>query len=133
MKRQKASDVFRETESLLSGKTSSFREAFPDVEDIKVDITENGIFGSMHGDPRTPTYTKRTFPGEYVDCSATLCYGGGVNLGQLVRDMLPTRQRELEIRCVCQGYEGSPKGRRKYRPCINSFKVTIGISYVDAE
>ena len=129
-RRQKASDVFRETEFLIARKTSSFSEAFPDVEDVEVEITEEGRLSEWTTDrTRTTTYTKTDFPGEYVDCSNPLCHGGGVRIAQLVRNMGYGRQQELEEARLCRGQEGSPKGRRVYGPCDNYFKVKIKISY----
>jgi hypothetical protein len=43
----------------------------------------------------------------------------------MARDHLP----ELQVSKFCQGNEGSAKGRRIYRKCLNSFEVKVVIKY----
>lgn len=131
-KRQKASDVFAATEFVFSQKTSSFSKAFPEIEDLVVEIVEtgNGVLG--HGLNRS-IYGRSNFPGEFVNCSNPSCYNGGIRIGQLVRNMGYDRTEKWEDSFVlCQGYEGSPKGRRRYRSCLNRFSVKIEITYHDS-
>lgn len=126
-KRMKASDVFRDTEFLF-GKKGTFTEAFPEIEDLRVTVVESG--DGVWGDNREAIYSKAHPPGEYVNCSNPLCYNGGVGLGQLIRNMTYSRTEKWEQEYMsCRGYEGSPKGRRKYGPCFNSFAVKIQITY----
>lgn len=127
--RMKASDVFRETNFLFSRK-ASFDEAFPEIEDIVIEVAEDG-HGVRHwgrDDPKR-IYKKPHLPGEYVDCSNPLCYNGGVSVGSIIRDMVRERATKRETSEICHGYEGSPKGRRKYSSCMNFFKVKISITY----
>lgn len=121
--RKKASDVFRETEFLLAEKVP-FSKAFPQIKDIVIEITESNGFQKSER-----RYQKSNFPGEYVDCSNTLCYNGGIQIGSMVRDMVLANKTVSKISRSCQGYEGSPKGRRRYRPCIHFFWVEITIEY----
>lgn len=65
-KRQKASDVFRESKFVFGGKVP-FEEAFPEIKDIKVVCRETGYGVSRYSSKST--YTLSTIPGEYVDCS----------------------------------------------------------------
>ena len=127
-RRQKASDVFRDAELLFGSKTSNFSKAFPEIKDIEVKVREEGR--GLYSGSRTGTYTRANFPGQYVDCSNTLCYNGGFSLGNLVHGMTYSRKQEEEWEHIfCQGHEGSPKGRRNYGPCPNSFNVKIKIVY----
>ena len=126
-KRQKASDVFRESEFLIAEKTSDFAKAFPDIATVKVQVTEEGHFPA-YDRSRTRTYTQGEF-GEYIDCSNPLCHNGGIRIGQQLRAMQWGRQPMLEEMMFCQGKEGSPKGRRVYGPCMNSFKIKVEVSY----
>jgi len=121
--RKKASDVFRETEFLLAEKVP-FSKALPQIKDIVIEITESNGFQKSER-----RYQKSNFPGEYVDCSNTLCYNGGIQIGSMVRDMVLANKTVSKISRSCQGYEGSPKGRRRYRPCIHFFWVEITIEY----
>ena len=125
-KRQKASDVFRESNFLFAQK-GTFAEAFPTIEKLRVEVTESGRgVGTWYDGPAV--YTETT-TGEYVNCSNTLCYNGGFRLGGLLRQMVRNGEKELEVTEFCQGYNGSPKGRRNYGPCGNGFKVKIVIEY----
>ena len=126
---QKASDVFRDT-TFVFAKKAPFDEAFPEIEDLKVEITESGEGVSEWSHKRI--YTKKYFPGEYIDCSNSLCYNGGVSIGSILRGMVVSKQTTLEDSKLCQGSEGSPKGRRIYRKCLNSFKIKVEIKYKDA-
>lgn len=122
-KRQKASDVFRETDFFMA-KKSPFEEAFLDISDIRIEVTERKNFSSAD---RKRYYGKDA--SEYVDCSNPACYNGGFRLGALIRNMVNRGQTELETTEFCQGYHGSPKGRRNYGPCEHRFKVIIKIKY----
>jgi hypothetical protein len=125
-KRQKASDIFRETEPFF-GRKVSFKEAFPEIKEIKVVCSEKGHGVDQYSSRRT--YTLRSMPGEYVDCSNPLCYNGGFSLGQILSEMVSKRKAHFEGYQKCKGYEGSPKGRRKYRDCFNFWDITVDIVY----
>jgi len=128
-RRQKASDVFRESEFVFVQKVS-FEEAFPEIKDLTVEVEESGHGVSEWN--RKRTYRKQYFPGEYIDCSNPLCYNGGFSIGSILREMVRNRQTELETSKLCQGNEGSPKGRRIYRKCMNFFKIKVSIKYREA-
>lgn len=131
--RQKASDVFREKDYLL-GKTTSFGEAFPMIEDLRVVVTEYGddVRGIM-GDygERKHYFSIDHPPGEYVDCSNEICYNGGVRVGQYLRQMVRQGETEGEFSDFCQGDEGSPKGQNKYGPCDHRFETEIELTYTE--
>jgi hypothetical protein len=126
----KATDVFNERHTLL-GKTSKFEEAFPGVAEIKVIVDEDGEGVWRYGrNTGKRSYTSRSV-GEYVDCSNPRCYNGGFNIGQQIRFMMDEKKTRTSLTFHCQGYEGSPKGRKKSGPCFNFFKVDIEVSYKD--
>ncbi len=124
----KASDVFREADFIFARKVS-FAEAFPMIETIDIVVRENG-----DGVPawRRERFLGKATAGEYVDCSNPLCFDGGVSIGKLVRAMVAAGDSDShEAYELCQGNEGSPKGRRIYRNCLNSFKLDIHIDYLE--
>jgi hypothetical protein len=130
----KASDVFAQAEYVFSKKVP-FREAFPQIEDMQIEVNEKGagVDSWLPEDDGPRRYTMSNLPGEYINCSNPLCYNGGFSVGDLIREMIREQKSTLKASRVCQGYEGSPKGRRKYRKCVNSFTVTIRVVYKPAQ
>jgi hypothetical protein len=124
-KRQKASDVFREGNFLLASRVS-FSEGFPSIRELRVEVAESGQGVRTSYGPAL--LTEKTC-GEYFDCSNTLCVNGGFSIGSILRDMVKAGETERQVTRFCQGYEGSPKGRRNYGPCDDSFDVTVKILY----
>ena len=127
--RKKASDIHRETDYVFSRKVS-FKDAFPTIKSARVRTEESGYSpsGRYFDKPRVRVYDENNL-GEYIDCSNRLCYGGGFSIGQILREMVDEKQTHLETTKFCKGYEGSPKGKRRYRSCVNNWKVTVDIEY----
>ena len=125
-KRMKASDVFRETNYVFSQKVP-FREAFPEIKSLSISVEESGY--GVHKGWETRHYSLDTPPGEFIDCSNPICYNGGFSICNVIRRMIQKKETHHEGSAICQGYEGSPKGRRKYRDCINYFKYVVDIEY----
>ena len=124
--RMKASDVFRETNYVFVKKEKDFDKAFPGIESVRMEIKEIG--SHEYRKRGISVYTKETFR-EYHDCTNTLCYNGGFSMGQIVREMIQDNKTHWEGNKICQGYEGSPKGRRKYRKCVNMWSIKVDIEY----
>lgn len=124
IKRMKASDVASGRQYLIRGEKTTFEEAFPSVKSVAVEVAETD-----YGIPlKTRTYYKDSL-GECIDCSNQRCYGGGFDLGAILRDMIENRITNRETTEFCQGYEGSPKGRKNYGPCGRRFVVKVKITY----
>ena len=126
--RQKASDVFRESNFLFATK-SGFDKAFPQIANLSGTVAEDGNGVSNWRSVRR--VSKDT--GEFFDCSNPRCYNGGFSVGDILRGMVASRTKHKEDTRYCQGYEGSPKGRRRYRHCMNRFFVAIDIEYRDPD
>lgn len=124
--RKKAMDVFRESNFLFSEKVQ-FEEAFPMIEEINIEVKENGH--GVYQWNENSHYSKSYIPGEYINCKNPLCYNGGFSIGSILREMIAMRQTNLETVKICQGHEGSPKGRKIYRKCLNSFHIKVFIKY----
>jgi hypothetical protein len=125
-RRKKASDVFADT-TYLFAKKASFQEVFPELEEARVEVEETGE--GVYERSRRSVLSSKTHLSEFVNCSNPLCYNGGVSIGSIIRSMVAQKQTELETTKLCQGYEGSPKGRRKYRQCFNFFTVKVALTY----
>lgn len=90
--RLKASDVFRQTNYLFSKKVS-FGEAFPEIEDLTVEVEEMGhVIREWN---RKRTYGKQ-YLGEYIDCSNPICYNGGFSIGSILREMVRKKETTKE-------------------------------------
>jgi len=126
-KRLKAQDVFK-CDTLFGEKVSEFSKAFPDIASLR-GMVEEFDFGSLE---RTMYYSESNI-GEYINCGNPRCYNGGFQLGQQLRFMSYDKETKKKFNIHCQGYEGSPKGRKKYGPCDRHFKVEIEIVYKEEE
>src|SRR5687767_6765746 len=117
-KREKLSDVHNRSEYVLAPKTT-FEKAYPTIAKLLVKVSE-GAGG--FGESRTITLTEQDFS-HAVNCSNPVCYGGGVEVGWFIHDMVRAGKTEDSTSKSCQGYEGSPKGKKRYRSCMNFFRV----------
>ena len=96
------------------------------VDQITISVKEEGEGVFSNGEN---IYSNKTSIGEFINCSNPLCYGGGINIGNILRQMVREKQVSFENSEVCRGNEGSPKGKRVYRKCLNLFRVSIKIKY----
>lgn len=104
-----------------------FDEAFPTVEEITVEYKENGYM--LHPYQKSSgTYTKETLVPKR-DCNNISCKQGGFSIESVIRKMVLIKQTKLETAIGCKGHEGSPKGRRRGRDCMNHLELNILIKY----
>ena len=141
--KEKASATSRETNDLFSNKVS-FNEAISETEDIFIEVkefesslrkSENDIewekaMGSYSSYPRVHRYSKNHLPGENINCSNALCFNGGFSIASIVKTMISKKEKFKEGKEHCRGYEGSPKGKHKYRDCSHQFEYKITIKYL---
>lgn len=118
----KGSEVFERSEFIM-GRKAPWREVFPSIDQIRIEVTERGRGVSEGGIMVFDTYR------EYVDCHNPLCYGGGVRISLMLPDMVRNRRVDHEESRRCDGYEGSPKTRKFRKPCFNHFTVKIHLTY----
>jgi len=128
--REKASDIFNDTDHVFSKKVS-FNEAFPQLEDYTIEVLE--LEDMMWGkEVRTRLFNRDNPPVESVDCSNHICYSGGISIGSILRNMVREGKTEEAVTEKCRGYEGSPKGQKRYRSCAHFFKVKVKLKYKDS-
>jgi hypothetical protein len=120
----KAQDVFEKTHFVF-GKKVPFKEAFPAIVSLSVEGEETG--DGLLDEARHFSYDIENLPGEYINCSNPSCYNGGFRIGATIREMMETGVAAKEESRICQGREGSPKGRKIGRHCMNHFKVAVSI------
>src|ERR1017187_6946981 len=125
--RMKASDVYANKNNPFVPKTN-FEGAFPNIQDVTVEVTET----DDNGRESRGTYWKDNF-GQYINCSNSQCYNGGFDIGSAISSLYFRKLTEGEGNTDCQGYEGSPKGKRKGYPCEHKFHYKIHIVYKEED
>lgn len=123
--RKKAQDVFNESNPIFAKKVG-FDEAFPQIKDLTIEVSEGSL---GRGRSRAMVYHKDI--GEYINCSNPMCYNGGFSIGKVLRNMVAKKETEFSDTEICKGYEGSPKGRKRYRTCVTMFDYKVTIEYDD--
>ncbi len=126
-KRKKASEVLKDTNFVIA-KKGTFAETFPEIKSATVQVTEKGSFRSHSIQSKNCTYSEKNL-GEYIDCNNPFCYNGGFSICNIVRDMVKDNKTHDESTEICQGYKGSPKGKRNYGRCTNTWKVIVDLEY----
>jgi hypothetical protein len=103
-----------------------FANLFPEIEKIDVVVKEADL-DDLHFKPRS--YGLDDIADEFIVCSHPRCFGGGVRIGQVVRDMVKARKTKEECVVACKGNYGSAKGRSLHGRCNNVFDVKVTIKY----
>jgi hypothetical protein len=124
--RDKAQDVFNQGNYFFAQKVG-FSQAFPEITNLKVEVNESGD-GVSRFSGGLAIYDQNLV-GEFINCSNPLCYNGGIRIGFKLGEMVRKKETQGQFSGSCQGYEGSPKGTKKYRDCCNYFQVKIFIKY----
>jgi hypothetical protein len=124
MKRtMKATDIFSDFNPVFGAKVT-FKEAFPNIESVTVDVVET----DEYGDERRMTYFE-TDLGQFIDCSRDRCYNGGFDIGKEIRRLYSAKLTEGNGEMSCQGRDGTPKGKYKGESCDHRFTFSINIVY----
>ena len=117
---QKAGDIFRKSQLVIVTQ-ATFADAFPSVERADIDVTEVG-----HGTSVARRFVE-TNAREFVDCTNPACFGGGVSVGAVLREMVVAQSTDATQTHLCRGYEGSR--RRRVGDCPHVFRVNVRIEY----
>lgn len=108
------------------GQKSSFTDAFPEVEEISVEVKQSGEYSWEH--QLFSQYNKHNIP-SIIPCANPMCQQGGFSLKMIIYGITSLKKTEEKRTICCDGHEGSPKGRRKGDPCDNYVEVKISVSY----
>ncbi|MBS3073349.1 hypothetical protein J4465_00945 [Candidatus Pacearchaeota archaeon] len=103
------------------GNPVSFEEAFPEIEEIKIEGTEGDI-----AQRNKLSLNKKTWG---ISCSNPLCKdkGYGVKLGDFISEMYHKKETSKEKIISCGGYESM--GRGQTRRCLNHLSIRVEIKY----
>jgi len=139
IKRMKAQDV--ENEILKNCQQYSYTKpvsnelAFPGIAIIEIYTKESGIgvytAGKYSNAREFDVINNKKFIRQHINCSNHLCYKGGFDIISIIREMINKKMNYKHGSASCIGYEGSPKGRKKYRDCFNRFEYYVYIAYND--
>ncbi len=111
----------------LFGEPTTFEKAFPEIKNISIEFNQRG-YGVYNEESKRRITDSRDI-GEYLNCNNSSCQRGGFAIGQEIREMVRSKETEREKLLICEGDEGSPKGRKIGRRCINHINVKIKIKY----
>lgn len=125
------------TNRFLVGEPVAFEEAFPTLQDVTVECYEVGKGDNVQyvmGRDAPASYTygpPRSFrsSGGLLRCSNPLCNRGGYEIDLDFHDMVQRKLIQKEFIRGCPGDEGSPKGRRPGRRCLNALHYRITLHY----
>jgi len=79
------------------GPEVTFREAFPTINNIRVEMVQGDSFSWNPSEPRI--YPQSNL-GEYIECRER-CQDGGFRVGKLVNEMEKRREVDREITAYC--------------------------------
>lgn len=128
IRRRETLNDLQATSRPLFGQRVSFAEAFPELRHVRVQYVEHGDGVGRWNANADRLMTEGTLR-PYLDCSNPLCAHGGFYIEGLIRQMVYSHEAEREFSDMCRGNEGSPKGRRVYGKCLNTFKGTVRLEY----
>ena len=124
-RRKKLSEIEAQTTYLL-GTPTTFENAFPTVETMRVEIRPYGegyrLFPGQ--EELVEVYENRRIP-RILDCRNRLCNRGGIDLNDLVCSVVQKKLTEFEGSRGC-------KGREKTGSCDTRCKVKISVKYKGA-
>jgi len=107
------------------GESISFEEAFPEIEDIKVEGTE-GDLGSGFVSGKKVNLNKENI-GE-IGCSSFVCEEGEYALGDFISEMYNKKETFKEKIIMCKGHEKMGSGNPTRR-CLNGLNIKVKIKY----
>ena len=118
-----------DTTPWLARRTGNFGEAFPNVEAIDFTIDDNP-WGWYNVRGHRPLHFTSASATSFISCPNDRCRRGGFDFGTFLRNhTYGSKITSVDQSYSCNGDEGTPAGRRKGDPCMNSFKVKGTIKY----
>lgn len=117
------------TRPYLGTHTERFSEAFPEIEDLQVNIVQDKFGYYFEKDWAQSGIYNLNNVRPQIACGNPRCRRGGFDLERFLRMMVLSGKTEEAHSERCPGDEGSPKGRRPGPNCMNQFEVTAKITY----
>jgi hypothetical protein len=108
------------------GTVASFRQAYPEVRTLKLEVSHRG--NVAHESQRRRVYSESRLPSK-IPCPNPLCREGGYDLNTFLITLTLGRATSYQDTWWCNGREGSPRTRGRRYPCMNSAEMSIEIVY----
>jgi hypothetical protein len=114
------------TRPFLGEAKATFAEAYPHIGSFRIEIDQgDAVWGATAPGYRTSVFTQSSPPPPVIGCSNSRCRQGGLQLQNLIPYSGSQLPYNYEEKFPCNGHEGSPKGRRIGRSCMNRFHVKM--------
>lgn len=114
------------TRPFLGGMEGTFSQAFPHIGQFKIEVDQgDAVWGEAVPGYFSSVFTANHPPPPVIGCSNRLCQQGGLRIEALIPGPASEYPYSYENIFRCNGHEGSPKGRRIGRSCMNSFRVKM--------
>ena len=104
------------------GQATTFRDAFPQVKSLRLEVHQEGASPGVHC--RDDVFTEADIV-PTVQCANHLCQRGGYEVEQQLRFAVEAREDAVEWEWICEGHEGSRVGL----PCDTFAKLKLSITY----
>jgi hypothetical protein len=111
---------------IFVGPPTTFENAFPTLEDAVIEYAEGDIL--RQGKELNRVASMKRVGGQ-LRCSNSSCYRGGYEFDFDAHDMVRNKLVSRRLRKTCQGDEGTPKGRKQGRQCLNSIDARLRLVY----
>jgi hypothetical protein len=105
--------------------SQSFEDAFPEVENVTLTVTEDKTNKGSHA---TRSFSKETLPGDRVPCPDDKCQNGGYDVSSKLCEMIRSREERKKLLVMCRGSEGSPRTRTS-QGCRNCAEIEVHVVY----
>jgi hypothetical protein len=102
------------------GTPTTFSKAYPSFRSLVIRVKNHGYLASPM--QREQVYSKPSIP-RVIPCPNPRCQQGGYDLTAIIITMEHERNTKFSAHYSCNGHEGTPKGRRKGNPCMNSVEL----------
>ena len=113
-----------EKRDFVLGRKTTFREAFPEVTSLEVEIKATPL---GFGQTEVFNYSLEAVPGQFTPCPNPNCRGGGFDIGTFLYQLILSGKTSGETGGGCVGAE--KLGRHGRRSCIYSFSGKAAIGY----
>ena len=122
-------------ETLAFSHEASFQESLPEIETLRITVTETEGSGNADFDrTKSHVHTTRVYGinvGEHIDCHSPFCVNGGFSISEILKATVRSHEHTTQGMNLCQGSGGAAIGRVKNLPCNHRFQFRISVKYKD--